>query len=50
MTTTASERGVIAYRKALVDAGYSRGTAAVKLAAVRRLYEATCWRGRGTRA
>ena len=34
----ATEDDLIAYRKALVDAGYKRGTVAVKLAAVRRLY------------
>jgi site-specific recombinase XerD len=42
---TATEDDVIAYRKSLVDANYARGTVAVKLAAVRRLFEAACWRG-----
>lgn len=41
----ASEGDVIKYRSALVGAGYARGTVGVKLAAVRRLFEALAWRG-----
>ena len=42
---TATEDDVIAYRKHLVDAGYSRATIGLKLAVVKRLYEAAQWRG-----
>lgn len=41
----ATEDDVIAYRKHLVDAGLKRSTLALKLAVVRRLYEAARWRG-----
>ena len=43
--TEATEENIIAYRKHLVEAGYKRRTVALKLAAVRRLYEALVWRG-----
>jgi site-specific recombinase XerD len=42
---TATEGDVIDYRRNLVQADYSRGTVAVKLASIRRLYEALVWRG-----
>jgi site-specific recombinase XerD len=42
---SAVEDDVIAYRKFLVGAGYRRSTIALKLAVVRRLYEAAAWRG-----
>ncbi|MBN1139142.1 MAG: tyrosine-type recombinase/integrase [Anaerolineae bacterium] len=41
----ATEEDIIAYRKHLVEAGYKRTTVALKLAVVKRLYEALCWRG-----
>ena len=41
----ANEDDLRAYRKHLVDSSYARGTIGVKLAAVRRLYEAAVWRG-----
>ena len=41
----ATEQDLTAYRRHLIDAGYTRGTVAVKLAAVRRLYEAATWHG-----
>ena len=41
----ATDRDIIAYRKALVDAGFKPSTVALKLAVVRRLYEAARWRG-----
>ena len=41
---TATEGDVITYRKVLV-AQYAMGTVSVKLAAIRRLYEAAVWRG-----
>ena len=41
---TATEDDIAAYRKALVGR-YATGTVAVKLAAIRRLYEAAVWRG-----
>jgi len=41
----ATEKDIVAYRKALVDRGYKRGTIAVKLSAVRRLYQAATWHG-----
>ena len=41
----ATEHDVIAYRKHLVDAGFKPSTVALKLAVVRRLYEAARWRG-----
>lgn len=41
----ATEQDLAAYRRYLVDAGHTRGTIAVKLAAVRRLYDAATWRG-----
>ena len=44
---TAGEDDVVAYRKFLVRAGYRRPTVALKLAVVRRLYEAATWRGLG---
>ena len=40
----ATEDDLIAYRKYLIEC-YARGTVAVKLAAVRRLYGAIAWRG-----
>ena len=40
----ASEEDLIVYRRHLVDR-YARSTSALKLAAVKRLYEAACWRG-----
>ena len=40
----ATDRDLIAYRKHLIE-HYARGTVAVKLAAVRRLYGAIAWRG-----
>jgi site-specific recombinase XerD len=42
---TATEEDIIAYRKHLVEAGYRPTTVALKLAVVRRLYEAIAWRG-----
>ena len=42
---TASEGDILAYRRYLVDAGYTRATVGLKLAVVRRLYEAARWRG-----
>jgi len=39
-SATASYDDLVAYRKHLVDHGYSRGTVAYKVAALRRLYEA----------
>ena len=42
---TATEEDIIAYRKHLVEAGYKPTTVALKLAVVRRLYEAIRWRG-----
>jgi site-specific recombinase XerD len=42
---TATEDHVSAYRKDLIDAGYSRSSVALKLSVVRRLYEAIRWRG-----
>jgi site-specific recombinase XerD len=42
---TATEEDIIAYRKHLVEAGYRPTTVALKLAVVRRLYEAIRWRG-----
>jgi integrase/recombinase XerD len=41
---TTTEDDIAAYRKALVGQ-YTTGTVAVKLAAIRRLYEAAVWRG-----
>ena len=41
----ATEEDIIAYRKRLVEAGYRRTTVALKLAVVKRLYEALVWRG-----
>jgi site-specific recombinase XerD len=41
----ATEQDLIAYRKDLLEAGYRRSTIALKLAVVRRLYEAIRWRG-----
>jgi len=41
----ATEQDLIAYRKDLLEAGYRRSTVALKLAVVRRLYEAIRWRG-----
>jgi site-specific recombinase XerD len=41
----ATEEDVIAYRKYLLEAGYRRTTVALKLAVVKRLYEALRWRG-----
>jgi site-specific recombinase XerD len=41
---TATEDDIVTYRKALV-AQYEVGTVAVKLASIRRLYEAAVWRG-----
>jgi len=43
--STATEHDIVAYRKHLVDAAYKRTTIALKLAVVRRLYEAIRWRG-----
>lgn len=43
--STATEHDIIAYRKHLVDADYRPTTIALKLAVVRRLYEAIRWRG-----
>ena len=40
----ATERDLIAYRKYLTER-YTRGTVAVKLAAVKRLFEAATWHG-----
>jgi integrase/recombinase XerD len=45
----AGEDDLRAYRLALVEAGYKRGTIAPKLAALRRFYEAAHWRGCATR-
>ena len=42
---TATENDIIAYRKYLVETGYKPTTIALKLAVVRRLYEAIQWRG-----
>lgn len=42
---TATEDDVVAHRKHLVDADYTRATVALKLVGVRRLYEAAPWRG-----
>jgi len=42
---TAGEGDILAYRRHLVDAGYTRATVGLKLAVVRRLYEAARWRG-----
>ncbi|MBN1137590.1 MAG: tyrosine-type recombinase/integrase, partial [Anaerolineae bacterium] len=42
---TATEKEIIAYRKYLIDGGYKQATVALKLAVVRRLYEAIRWRG-----
>jgi site-specific recombinase XerD len=42
---TATEEDIIAYRKHLVEVGYRPTTVALKLAVVRRLYEAIRWRG-----
>jgi site-specific recombinase XerD len=44
---TATENDIIAYRKYLVETGYKPTTIALKLAVVRRLYEAIRWRGLG---
>jgi len=41
----ATEETLEAYRAHLVGEGYERGTIAVKLSVVRRLYEAATWRG-----
>ena len=41
---TATEDDIVAYRKELIGR-YEVGTVAVKLAAIRRLYEAAVWRG-----
>ena len=43
--STATENDIIAYRKYLVETGYKPTTIALKLAVVRRLYEAIQWRG-----
>jgi site-specific recombinase XerD len=43
--TVATETDIIAYRKHLVEAGYKPTTIGLKLAVVRRLYEAMRWRG-----
>jgi site-specific recombinase XerD len=43
--STATENDIIAYRKYLVETGYRPTTIALKLAVVRRLYEAIQWRG-----
>ena len=42
---TASDADVITYRRHLVETGYKPTTIALKLAVVRRLYEAVRWRG-----
>jgi integrase/recombinase XerD len=42
---TATEGDIERYRAHLVAEGYGRGTIAVKLSVVRRLYEAATWRG-----
>jgi site-specific recombinase XerD len=42
---TATENDIIAHRKYLVETGYKPTTIALKLAVVRRLYEAIQWRG-----
>ncbi len=42
---TATEEDIISYRKYLVEAHYRPTTVALKLAVVRRLYEAIRWRG-----
>jgi site-specific recombinase XerD len=42
---TATENDIIGYRKYLVETGYKPTTIALKLAVVRRLYEAIQWRG-----
>jgi site-specific recombinase XerD len=41
----ATENDIRAYRRHLIDEGYSRGTVALKLGVVRRLYQAAQWRG-----
>jgi site-specific recombinase XerD len=41
----ATDEDIAAYRKDLVEQGYKRGTIAVKLSAVRRLYQAATWHG-----
>ena len=41
----ANETDLERYRAHLVAEGYERGTIAVKLSVVRRLYEAATWRG-----
>ncbi len=43
--STATEGDILDYRAALVKAKYSKGTIALKLAAVRRFYAAATWRG-----
>jgi site-specific recombinase XerD len=43
--STAAENDIIAYRKYLVETGYKPTTIALKLAVVRRLYEAIRWWG-----
>lgn len=43
--TAATEHDIIAYRKHLVQSGYRPTTMGLKLAVVRRLYEAIRWRG-----
>jgi len=43
--STATEHDIVSYRKHLVDAAYRPTTIALKLAVVRRLYEAIRWRG-----
>ena len=45
--STATENDIIAYRMYLVGAGYKPTAIALKLAVVRRLYEAIQWRGLG---
>lgn len=41
----AYEADLEAYRRHLIESGYARGTIAVKLSVVRRLYQAAVWRG-----
>jgi site-specific recombinase XerD len=41
----ATDTDLMGYRKALVDEGYATATVGVKLAAVRRLYDAAQWHG-----
>lgn len=41
----ATESDLLTYRRYLIETGYSRGTIATKLAAIRRFYEAATWRG-----